>query len=124
MPHFEITTIDGRRVRYSDIWQHRNLVFVSLESRDDPYARTLTAGADDFAAAEATLVISTDPVEWLPRPGVVVADQWGEIVYVFDAHHPDEARRSDRRGTTPLPSARELIDWLNFVRIECPECPP
>ena len=124
MPHFEVTTIDGQRVRYADLWQHSNLVFVSVDSRDDPYGRSLAAHADDFAATETALVVSTEPITGVPTPGVVVADQWGEIAYVFDAHHPDEARRLDRRGTTPLPSERELLDWVNFVRMRCPECPP
>jgi hypothetical protein len=124
MPHFEVTTIDGERVRYADLWQHRNLVFVSVDSRDDPYGRSLAACADDFAAAETALVVSTEPIKGVPTPGVVVADQFGEIAYVFDANHPDESRRYDRRGTTPFPSERELLDWVNFVRMNCPECPP
>lgn len=124
MPHFEVTTIDGERVRYADLWQHCNLVFVSVDSRDDPYGRSLAERADDFAASETALVVSTEPITGVPTPGVVVADQWGEIAYVFDAHHPDEARQFDRRGTTSLPSERELLDWVHFVRLRCPECPP
>ena len=124
MPHFEVTTIDGQRVRYGDLWQHCNLVFVSVDSTDDPYGRALTQHAGDFADAETALVVSTEPITGVPTPGVVVADQWGEIAYVFDAHHPDEARRFDRRGTTPMPSGRELLDWIHFVRMKCPECPP
>ena len=125
MPHFEVTTIEGQRVRYADLWQHCNLVFVSVDSRDDPYGRSLAAHAVDFAASETALVVSTEPITGVPTPGVVVADQWGEIACVFDALHPDEARsRFDRRGSTPLPSERELLDWINFVRMRCPECPP
>ena len=124
MPHFEVTTVDGQRVRYADIWQHRNLVFVSVDSGDESYGRALAARADDFAAAETALVVSAEPIRGVPTPGVVVADQWGEIVYVFDGRHPDEARRLDRRGTTPMPSSRELLDWVTFIRMKCPECPP
>ena len=124
MPHFEVMTIDGQHVRYADLWQHFNLVLVSVDSRDDPYGRSLAAHANDFAASETALVVSTEPIRGVPTPGVVVADQWGEIAYVFDAHHPDEARQFDRRGTTALPSERELLDWVHSVRMRCPECPP
>jgi len=36
VPHFEVTTVDGQRVRYDDIWQRRNLVlvFVNPHQRD------------------------------------------------------------------------------------------
>ena len=124
MPHFEVTTINGQRVRYADLWQHWNLVFVSVDSRDDPYGRSLAAHTDDFAASETALGVSAQPITGVPTPGVVIADQWGEIAHVFDSHHPDEARSLDRRGSTPLPSKRELLDWVNFVRMRCPECPP
>jgi hypothetical protein len=47
----------------------------------------------------------------VPSPGVVVADRWGEVYYVQEA---------DRAAALPPPA--ELIDWLRFVRDECPEC--
>jgi hypothetical protein len=124
MPHFEVTTVDGQRVRYADVWQHRNLVFVSVNPGDESYARELAARAAEFGVAETALVVSAEPIRGVPTPGVVVADQWGEIAYVFDPRHPDEARRFDRRGTTAMPSLRELLDWVTFVRMKCPECPP
>jgi hypothetical protein len=34
VPHFDVMTIDGRRVRYDDIWQRRNLVLVLLTPQE------------------------------------------------------------------------------------------
>lgn len=32
IPHFDVTTVDGTRVRYDEIWQHRNLVLVLADA--------------------------------------------------------------------------------------------
>jgi hypothetical protein len=40
-----------------------------------------------------------------------VADRWGEIAYVAAAPH-----------VTELPTASELIEWLDYVERRCPEC--
>ena len=111
VPHFEVSTADGRAIRYTDIWQSKNLVFVSADSAATQYLNRLQARADDFTAADTVLVVSSDKVPGLPSPGAVVADKWGEIAYVFDRHR-----------TTP--TADELLEWVNFVRMKCPECPP
>lgn len=34
IPHFHLTDVEGRRVRYADLWQRRTLVLGSL--RADP----------------------------------------------------------------------------------------
>jgi hypothetical protein len=45
------------------------------------------------------------------RPGVLIADRWGEVVFSDEA--PDVGA---------LPTSQELLDWLTFVRNRCPEC--
>ena len=111
---FTASNADGTRVRYEEIWQRRNLLLVSLPN-DDPtgaeYARTLGVLEPDLAAYDAALIITTTRIEGVPSPGVVVADRWGEVYYVQEA---------DRASSLPTPD--ELIDWLRFVRNECPEC--
>lgn len=117
VPHFEVTTVDGHRVRYADLWQHRNLVFVSMnaaEADSQQYLTNLREHTADFTAADTALVISAETVAGLPSPGVAVADRWGEIVHVF--------RGEGGRGA--MPTVDELLEWVNFVRIQCPECPP
>lgn len=44
-------------------------------------------------------------------PAVVVADPWGEI---HEAREGGEAHR--------LPSPEEIVGWLRYLAIQCPEC--
>jgi len=56
-------------------------------------------------------VITRDRVPGVPCPSAVVADRWGEVVYVATA--------SD---VADLPSAQELVDWVTYLQTQCPEC--
>ena len=111
---FTARNADGTLVRYDDIWQRKNLLLVSLPP-DDPkaaaYATSLSVLEGDLAAYDTALLVTTTRIEGVPSPGVVVADRWGEVYYVQEA---------DRAADLPPPD--ELIDWLRFVRNECPEC--
>lgn len=107
-----VTTLGGERFDYSTIWQRRNLVLVTLEEvGGSAYAEELFAREADFRALESVCVVTRDRVAGLPAPGVLVADRWGEIVYV--------AAASDRGG---LPTPSELLEWLDYVARRCPEC--
>lgn len=46
---------------------------------------------------------------------VVVADRWGEILHIASQSAADLSR---------LPSVDELLSWVQFARMQCPECPP
>ena len=115
VPHVELQTIDGTRFRYSDIWQHRNLVLIAIPGRHsasaERYASDLTARVGEFAEQQTDCVITRDGVPGLPAPGVLVADRWGEIVYVSSAG-----------DAADLPPAEELVDWIAHVQTRCPEC--
>jgi hypothetical protein len=41
----------------------------------------------------------------------VVADRWGEIVFA-----------EEKSDVADLPGPQELVDWLNYVMNQCPEC--
>ena len=114
MPMFTVRIEDGTLIRYQDLWQRRNLVLVTLPEDDSgavAYARSLGPLLEAAAASDNAVVITRTPVEGVPRPGVVVADQWGEVHYVAAAD-----------SAAALPSAGELAEWLHYVRIQCPEC--
>jgi hypothetical protein len=118
VPHFDVSTIDGPRVQYGDIWQRRNLVLVILRA-DEPetaaqYASQLNARAEEFARAETTVVATVDVVPTLPAPTALVADRWGEILF-----HDSPAEQTWR-----VPDVEELLSWVHFAQIQCPECPP
>jgi hypothetical protein len=114
VPHFEVKTVGGELFTYASIWQHKNLVLVALPGG------ALVGGHDALEQArhsdalqrrESVCVITRDPVPGLQAPAALVADRWGEIVYVTETSRADE-----------LPSSSELLDWLDYVNRRCPEC--
>jgi hypothetical protein len=115
VPHFEVTALDGRTVRYSTIWQRRMLVLIALPDAGQPgtdeYLSTLSASAPAFRDLETECVITRDVVPGLDAPGALIADQWGEIVFVVS-----------EGAVVDLPPARELLEWAEHVRHRCPEC--
>lgn len=116
VPHFEVTTIDGARVAYSTIWQRRNLLLVSLHTGGPaplrpPLLEELEGRKEQLNALATAMVITDSAVEGVPAPGVVVADRWGEIYFVRGA--------GAGKG---LPDAAEILEWLDYIQQECPEC--
>jgi hypothetical protein len=119
VPHFDVTTVDGQRVRYDEIWQRRNLVLfiASPEEREVAarYASQLQAHRDQLDEGEATVVVTTDAVPNLPVPSALVADRWGEIL---------QLERASGGNAFQFPDVDELLEWVHFASIQCPECPP
>jgi len=109
VPHLEIGTLDGGTFTYREIWQHKNLVLVALpEASGDGYASDLARHAADFRDVNSVSIVTRDRIPGLAAPGVVVADRWGEIVYVAT---PEQI--------SGLPAVADLIEWLQFVRRRC-----
>jgi hypothetical protein len=119
VPHFDVTTIAGQHVRYDDIWQRRNLVLVLVTAQDREagarYTSQLDARQADFEREESTVVVTTEAVPKLSAPTALVADRWGEIVFLETASSGQTFR---------WPDVDELLSWVHFVEIQCPECPP
>lgn len=115
VPHFTLRSVNGEDISYKSIWQTEQLVLIALPAAHSPavdrYVSSIAARKDEFAANQTTCVVTRDRVEGLPPPAVVVADRWGEIAYV-----------SRGRDVTDLPSADELVDWIQYVQRKCPEC--
>ena len=63
----------------------------------------VTTLADREGRAAAALAVAP--------PAVVVADQWGEIHLRHEAGNAHD-----------FPSIAELVEWLRFLAIQCPEC--
>ncbi len=126
LPDLEGRTLDGSPVRYRDLWQKKAAVVVtfgSLAHRGTAaYLEELSRHSSDFRLYDATLILrdarvtlgpsdgaSASPAD-LPIPSVIIADRWGEVRYV--------GRLADHH----LPAVDEVIEWLRFVQMECPEC--
>ena len=114
-PHFEVTTLDGERFHFGIVWQRRNLVLVTLPDSDSDASRNYVSELSDrisqFTAQNTELVMTREQVPGIPHPGALVADKWGEIIYVCAA--------TDVAG---LPSAENLTEWVRYVETKCPEC--
>ena len=115
IPHFTATSHDGTLVTYADVWQRRNLLLVLLgaeHSKDaERYVNQLQASMPELTAHDTACVLTYEPVPGAPRRGVVVADRWGEIYLVARAGSVAE-----------LPPVAELLEWLRYVQMQCPEC--
>lgn len=115
IPHFEVTTLGGERINYTTLWQRRNLVLVMLPAADSGASRKYVSELSDripqFSAQNTACVMTREQVPGIPYPGALVADKWGEIIYVRAA--------SD---VADLPSAEDLSDWIKYVENRCPEC--
>jgi hypothetical protein len=115
VPHFQVRRLEGETFGYSTIWQHKNLLLVTLPTLNSEsaggYALDITARVRESGDRDVECVITRDPVPGVSAPAVVVADRWGEIVFAVE-----------KSSVSGLPAPRELIEWLNYVRNQCPEC--
>jgi hypothetical protein len=115
MPMFTVTSdLDEASFAYASVWQRNNLLLVCLRHGDStsaPYTARLVERSDDFRAHDVKVVVTQDTIPGIPSPGVVVADRWGEIHFIQAADRADA-----------LPAIDELLEWLRFVQIQCPEC--
>jgi hypothetical protein len=116
LPHFEVTDVSGAVVRYGGIWQRANIALVCLAGADpaaaERYRASLEEERDAVTATETRLVVTGDPIAGLPAPSVVIGDRWGEV------HHLAIADSS----LAALPPPAEVLEWLHYVRMRCPEC--
>ena len=112
VPHFDVRDADGTRVSYGSIWQRKHLVLAVLPAgAGAPYASELTRAMQSDVRADVEVVVTSDEVDGVERPGVLVADRWGEVMF---------AAAGD--GVAALPAPGEIAEWVRYVRTKCPEC--
>src|SRR5689334_3629772 len=107
VPHFTVSTVDGRRIAYQSLWQRKSLALVCVP-RQHPaaasYATALATAFGDGALRDAESIVTDEPIAGMRCPGAIVADRWGEIFFVAAATSLDD-----------LPRIEELIDWMRYV---------
>jgi hypothetical protein len=106
----------GDVILYSTIWQRLNLVLATVADSEpvdalNDYATELRDRLSARVDLQTSCVITRDAVPGTARPGILVADRWGEIVLIANGAH-----------VADLPSADDLVDWLEYVQRQCPEC--
>jgi hypothetical protein len=108
VPFFEVETAEGARRAYRDVWQRRSLLLVSVAPPGADAAQ-IAARLRERVGEDAEVLVTSDPVEGMPRPGALAADRWGEIVFVA----PIDPAAVD---------VEDLAEWVRFVQLQCPEC--
>ena len=116
VPHRVIRDLSGRAVSYRDeVWQKRNVVLIALPQHptadDASYVEAVDAARDRFAATQTAVIVTHDVIPGLEPYAVLVADRWGEIATVEHADTP-----------SALPGIEQLVEWVEFVQQQCPEC--
>ena len=116
LPHLQLPCPDGSVWDYgATTWQRNNLLLLSLPSQTDVadvmYVDQLLKHAAVWMRSETTCVLTREPIDGMPTPGLLIADRWGEIYVVADAPQVCE-----------LPGAAEVAEWLRFLEHQCPEC--
>jgi hypothetical protein len=115
VPHFAVRRLEGEPFHYSTIWQHKNLLLVTIPALDSEstraYVANLTTRVQESGDRDIECVITQDRIPGISAPAAVVADRWGEIVFAVE--------KSD---IVDLPAPQELMEWLKYVRHQCPEC--
>ena len=113
LPHFSVTTRDGNRVDYADLWQRKNVLLVTVppDGSADAYVSELRRNPHLIAADDIACVVTADRVAGLPAISVLIADRWGEVQFVAAG-----------QAVRALPAPAEVLEWLEHVQHQCPEC--
>jgi peroxiredoxin len=149
LPEVELLSSAGETVRISDYRGRRNLVVFLTDQRPET-EHLLTALGNSYREiqnqdAQVLVIVPASgrataknrdrlklPFPVLSDPNRLVQRQLG----AFDAQNHDAAAVyvTDRFGEVfgvyrirdqqALPSVEEILDWLEFVNAQCPECEP
>jgi peroxiredoxin len=148
LPDFEFVSADGASVRLSDYRGRSNLVLLFTQD-DQCTAELLSAVASRYQEIKAedaqVLAVAPTPADgrrWqrqLALPYSVVADPQSKVyprvgainsqgqpaaaLYVTDRFGEIFAVYRTRDGQ-PLPAVADVLNWLEFVNSQCPECEP
>jgi len=149
MRDFELRSANGRSIRISDYRGRSNLVLIFADGRKQTtellsqlataYEQVKGEGAEILAIGRGSREQCATTKEGLRLPFPVLADEDGRIHGEVGAL--DEQGRAtaavyitDKFGevfgvyrtleSQVLPSVADLLNWLEFVNSQCPECEP
>jgi hypothetical protein len=70
LPHFSVTTLGGEPFAYSDVWQRKNLLLVSLSHADSPgnaeYVSQLASQISALTGDDIVCVVTSDNIAAFP----------------------------------------------------------
>jgi hypothetical protein len=76
-----------------------------------PDGRANAAGFAETTSAALEILVAAGRAFPSDHAVVTVVDEWGEVYFMADAGAGHE-----------LPAAEELVAWIRFLAIQCPEC--
>ena len=134
---FTLTSTLGQEISLSDYRGHSNLVLVFAGgSVDNPDLKVLAEIAADHNR-QCTLERAAQISQVANLPFPLLVDEHGQIhrsagaadksahpviaIYITDRFGEVFAVYRAAQGET-MPSAQEIIKWLTFINIQCPEC--
>lgn len=147
MPDFTLVSTSGRRVRISDYRGRCNLVLIFCGKGDPDAIRSflpeLSERYSEFASEEAEVLavvqeaeLQADdlqqsqklsfPVLWDEEghahklAGVMITEHdSAPVVFIIDRF--GEARHICRAGQPACADISDILDWLRYINLECPE---
>lgn len=151
VPWFELISNQDKRISVWDYKQKKNLIILFFRNSDSQssqkYLLELNIGYKDFIDLKTEiLAITSDNLKNLrkfaSRHGIffpMLSDENGEVInrYTYkddsDKYPMPSVFITDRFGAlyyqtiardeSELPSKSELLDWIEFIERQCPECP-
>jgi hypothetical protein len=114
LPHFTVSTAAGQQIAYGSLWQRKALLLVCVPRQSqavEAYGRRLSTAFSEMRFDDAECIVTTNAVPGLTCPSAIVADRWGEIFFLESVDAVED-----------LPAVQELIEWLRYVQMHCPEC--
>lgn len=151
VPWFELISTQDKIINVWDYKQKKNLVILFFQNSDcqssRKYLLELNAYYNDFIDSKTEIIaITSDSLEKIKKLaneiGIVfpiLSDKNGEVINKY-TYSNDSGKYSmpsifitDRFGALyfqqiaedekELPSIKEVLDWINFIEKQCPECP-
>jgi peroxiredoxin len=146
---FTLATSNGRHISVSDYRGRLNLVLILTDGGNESSAllTDLARHYPEVKEQEAEVLALVQPIEkqsstieqHTRMPFPVLVDHENRLHHSLGATdaqgHPCAAayitdRYAEvfavyrRRDTQNLPKTKEILDWLEFINIQCPECEP
>ena len=90
------------------------VVTADLSAAASPYLTPLESRLSELKPDDISLVVVNHSIDGLPLNSVIIVDRWAEIAHL-------ERLASDHEA---WPSIADMLEWVQFIRVECPECPP
>jgi hypothetical protein len=112
LPEIWGTTFDGQRIHASDLRGRKNIVVIFLgQLSNEPVEqllRALSLRHGEMQDEDAELIVVEQ--SRLQNAAICIADRYGEVYF------------SEFCSDTACTSADNVMEWLRFIEIQCPEC--